>query len=303
MKSWEFTKIVDNKIRIDKWLASIMGLVEGGYIYSTLFKYPEGGPKRYELLLSMYPQENFRTLSHVNIFMEDTPGSTVQSARFLSSRGVNVLNSVSLNGISDTTIIWSLMAELNFAGEGELIKEQFTALKAAGDPSVDKIKYISIKPAKIGRIFRKESDSGTVKEELRHGAPVTFTGGTFDLSVEYGDILTDIEGSEVMLILDTSSWIVSIVFFDKDTRLIEVNMRVPDRPGSIDKALGILAESGVNLISVFSKIVIAYQVMSLEVVADMKGSRIGFEELPGVIRDRYRELRGVYELEGIRRLG
>ena len=67
MKSWEFTKIVDNKIRIDSWLASVMGLVEGGYIYSTLFKYPEGGPKRYELLLSMYPQENFRTLTHVKI--------------------------------------------------------------------------------------------------------------------------------------------------------------------------------------------------------------------------------------------
>ncbi|NLU45368.1 MAG: ACT domain protein [Euryarchaeota archaeon] len=303
MKSWEFTKIVDNKIRIDSWLASVMGLVEGGYIYSTLFKYPEGGPKRYELLLSMYPQENFRTLTHVNIFMEDIPGSTVQSARFLSDQGVNVLNSVSLNGISDTTIIWSLMAELNFAGEGDIIKERFAALKAMGDPSVDKIKYISIKPAKIGRIFRKESDSGTVKEELRHGAPVTFTDGTFDLSAEYGDILTDIEGTEVMLTLDMSSWIVSIVFFRKDTNLIEVNMRIPDRPGSINKALEIVAAANINLISVFSKIVIAYQAMSLEIVADMKDSCVSFEDLPGTIEGYYKDLRGVYELEGIRRLG
>lgn len=302
MKSWEFTKIKDNKIKIDKWLAGVMGLVEGGYIYSTLFEYPEKGPKRYELILSMYPQENFRTLTHINIFMEDVPGSTVQSAKFLSDQGVNILNSVSLNGISDTTIIWSIMAELNFAGEGEIIKERFSALKEANDPSVEKIRYISIKPAKIGRIFRKESDSGTVKEELRHGAPVTFTDGTFDLSVEYGDVLTDINDTEVMLTLDMSSWIVSIVFFKPDTELIEVNMKIPDCPGSINKALDVIAKTNINLISVFSKIMIAYQTMSLEIVADMKNSNIKYEDLPTVIREYYTGLKGVYELENIRKL-
>ncbi len=302
MKSWEFTRIENNKIKIDDWLAGVMGLVEGGYIYSTLFKYPETGPKRYELILSMYPQENFRTLTHINIYMEDVPGSTVQSAKFLSDQGINILNSVSLNGISDTTIIWSLMAELNFAGEGDIIKERFTNLKAVSDPSVDKIKYISMKPAKIGRIFRKESDSGTVKEELRHGAPITFTGGTFDLSMEYGDILTDIDGTEVMLTLDMSSWIVSIVFFKPETELIEINMKIPDCPGSINKALNIIAKTNINLISVFSKMMIAYQTMSLEVVADMKNSNVSYEDLPNTIDDYYKDLKGIYELESIRKL-
>ncbi|MDD4669273.1 MAG: ACT domain protein, partial [Candidatus Methanomethylophilus sp.] len=124
MKSWEFTKIRGNKIKIDSWLSETMGLVDGGYIYSTLFKYPEKGPKRYELILSMYPQENFRTLAHVTVFAEDVPGSTVQSARFLSSQNINILNSVSLTGISDTTIIWNILADLNFAGEGDIIKER-----------------------------------------------------------------------------------------------------------------------------------------------------------------------------------
>ncbi|MDR0309208.1 MAG: ACT domain protein, partial [Candidatus Methanoplasma sp.] len=198
MKNWEFTKIENNTIRIDKWLTAVMGLVEGGYIYSSLFKYPDKGPKRYELILSMYPQENFRTLTHIDVYMEDIPGATVQSSKFLGEQGINILNSVSLNGISETTIIWNIMCELNFAGEGEIIKERFLRMKAENDPSVSLIKYISIKPANIGRMFRKESE-GQVKEEVRHGAPMTFRSGSFDFSVEYGDILNDVDGTEVMI--------------------------------------------------------------------------------------------------------
>lgn len=301
MKSWEFTRIRDNKIKIDRWLAGIMGLMEGGYVYSTLFKYPEKGPKRYELLISMYPQENFRTMCQINVYMEDIPGSTVQSAKFISDQGVNILNSVSLNGISDTTIIWNIMGDLNFAGEGDIIKERFAGLKAAGDPSVDKIKYISIKPANIGRIFRKESE-GVVKEELRHGAPVTLTDGSFDLGVEYGDILTDVDGTEVMITVDPSSWLVSVVFFKKDTNLVEINMTIPDCPGTINRALEIVAKSNINLISVFSKIVIAYQTMSLEIVADMKNSNVPHEKLKEEIENYFSGLNGIYELNSIRKL-
>lgn len=301
MKSWEFTRIRDNKIKIDRWLAGIMGLMEGGYVYSTLFKYPEKGPKRYELLISMYPQENFRTMCQINVYMEDIPGSTVQSAKFISDQGVNILNSVSLNGISDTTIIWNIMGDLNFAGEGYIIKERFAGLKAAGDPSVDKIKYISIKPANIGRIFRKESE-GVVKEELRHGAPVTLTDGSFDLGVEYGDILTDVDGTEVMITVDPSSWLVSVVFFKKDTNLVEINMTIPDCPGTINRALEIVAKSNINLISVFSKIVIAYQTMSLEIVADMKNSNVPHEKLKEEIENYFSGLNGIYELNSIRKL-
>lgn len=302
MKSWEFTKVENNKIKIDKWLSGVMGLVEGGYVYSTLFKYPDDGPKRYELIMSMYPQENFRTMAQMNMYMEDIPGSTVQSAKFLSDQGVNILNSVSLNGISDTTIIWSIMGELNFAGEGDIIKERFAELKAKNDPSVDKIKYVSIKPAKIGRIFRKESDYGTVKDELRHGAPITLVDDSFDLSMEYGDLLTDIDGAEVMLTLDMSSWLVSAVFFKPDTKLVELNMTIPDCPGSITKALDIIASTNCNLISVFSKIVIAYQTMSLEIVVDLKNSKVSFEDLPKVIGEYYNGLKGIYELKSIKKM-
>ncbi|MDR0887742.1 MAG: ACT domain protein [Candidatus Methanoplasma sp.] len=301
MRNWEFTKIKDNKITIDKWLSDVMGLVDGGYVYSSLFKYPVEGPKRYELILSMYPQENFRTLMHIDVYMEDVPGSTVQSSKFLGDQGVNVLNSVSLNGISDTTIIWNILGELSFAGEGEIIKENFTKLKAKNDPSVSKIKYVSIKPANIGRIFRKDSE-GQVKEELRHGSPVTLTEGTFDLSKEYGDILNDVEGSEIMVTVDPRSWLVSVVFFKPDTQLVRININVPDSPKTIGVALETVAENNINLISVFSKIAIAYQKMTLEVVADVKNSGIPLEEIEKNLKDYLSKQNGVYELIDIVRL-
>ena len=301
MKNWEFTKIKDNRIRIDKWLTDVMGLVEGGYIYSSLFKYPDKGPKRYELILSMYPQENFRTLAHINVYAEDIPGSTVQSAKFLGEQGINILNSVSLNGISDTTIIWNIMCELNFAGEGEIIKERFNKLKAEDDPSVSMIKYISIKPANIGRIFRKGSE-GSDKEEVRHGAPTTFTAGSFDLSVEYSDILSDVEGTEVMLTVDPASWLVSVVFFKPDTELVQINMSIPNCPLTINNALEPLAKENVNLISVFSKIMISYQVTSLEVVADVKNCPLSIDELKDRLSEWLSHQNGVYEISSIERL-
>ena len=302
MKNWEFTRIKNNTIRLDKWLIDIMGLVEGGYIYSSLFKYPDKGPKRYELILSMYPQENFRTLTHVDVYMEDIPGSTVQSAKFLSDQGINILNSVSLNGISETTIIWNIMCELNFAGEGEIIKERFSALKAKNDPSVSKIKYISIKPANIGRIFRKELE-GQTKEEVRHGSPITFRSGAFDLSVEYGDILNDVDGTEVMITVDPYSWLVSVVFFKEDTKLIRVNIDIPDCPGSIQTALGPLAEKKINLISIFSKVMISYQIMSLEVVADMKNSGMTVDELKEMLDTYLADQNGIFRVIDISCLG
>ena len=302
MKSWEFTKIENNRIKIDSWLSDAIGLVDGGCVYSTLFKYPEAGPKRYELILSMYPQENFRTLAQVTVFAEDVPGSTVQSAKFLTDQKIRILNSVSLTGISDTTIIWNILADLNFAGEGELIKERFEELKESDDPSVDKINHISIKPANIGRMFREKSDLGNLKTELRKGAPVTFDNGSFDISTEYGDILNDVDGQEVMITLDPGSWLVSIVFFKPNTNLVKINLNVPDCMGSIDSALSMLADVGINLISVFTKGMISYQTMDIEVVADLKDSKISIDELRTKLPEHLSKQNGIFELKGIQTL-
>lgn len=302
MKCWEFVKVKGNRVHIGDWVANSLGLVDGGYVYSTLFKYPDQGPKMYELILSIYPQDNFRTLAHVTVFTDDVPGATVQASKFLSDGQIRILNSVSMTGISDTTIIWDILADLNFAGEGELVEEKFQKMKEAGDPSVDKIRYISVKPANIGRIFHIGSDNASVKTRIRQGAPIAIEGNSFDISREYGDILDDVDGKEVMITMDPESWLVSVVFFKKDTDLVKIDLNVPDCFGSTDAALRMLADIGVNLISVFTKVIIAYQTMDIEIVADLKDSKLSGEELKRRLPDYLAEQNGVFELKGIEKL-
>jgi len=295
MRNWDFAKVKDGKIVIEDWLTGIIGLMDGGYVYSTLFKYPENGPKRYELVLSMYPQENFRNLSSITMYMEDVPGSSVQSSKFLGDRGINVLNSISMNGISDTTIVWTLMGELNFAGEGDLIIEEFERLKLGGHPSVSHIKHIDITPANLGRIFKNPSKE-KVKEEVRHGAPVVFKDGSFNLMDEYSDVLADVEGEKVLITVNSSLWLISVVFFKIGTKLVNVNMNIPDCPKSIEKALGFFADHNINLISIFSKVVIAYQIMSLELVMDMRNSLIALDCIESRLPEHLSAQNGIFEL-------
>jgi predicted amino acid-binding ACT domain protein len=132
---------------------------------------------------------------------------------------------------------------------------------------------------------------------------MTFRSGSFDFSVEYGDILNDVDGTEVMITVDPYSWLVSVVFFRENTRLIKANINIPDCPGTIHVALRPFAEEKINIISIFSKIVISYQVMSLEVVADMKNSKLSIEGLRKMLDSYLSEQNGTYEVVDISRLG
>ena len=61
MKIWEFAKVNGSSIKVDSWMSDTMGLVDGGCVYSTLFKHPAAGPKDYEIILSVFPQETSMT--------------------------------------------------------------------------------------------------------------------------------------------------------------------------------------------------------------------------------------------------
>ncbi|MDR2866939.1 MAG: ACT domain protein [Methanomassiliicoccaceae archaeon] len=301
MKVWEFVKVVGSNVRIDSRLTDAVGLVDGGYVYSTLFEYKGSGVKEYELILSAFPQENYRTLTHVTIYMRDVPGATAQAAGFLGSRTVNILNSTSLNAISDTTIIWKMLVDLSFAGEADILAETFKALKESNDPSVSKLDHIEIKQADIGRVFRSKS-AGQGKAELRQGAPVALSGDTFDTSIEYSDILKDIDGSNAMLVVDPESWMLSITFLRKNTQLVRMMFSIPDCPGSIQQVVDYLASENINLISVFSKVKICYQTMTLDINADLGACRLSADEMEKEIPKALDKMNGIFELIKYKRL-
>ncbi len=295
MKNWEFSKVTGSEIAIDDRLSDMMGIVEGGCVYSTLFGYNDEGPKKYEVILSMYPQENYRTLTNITLYMKDVPGSSAQAAHLLGSRGINILNSISLEGISDTIIIWKVLADLSFAGEMDVLLEKFASLKEADDPSVSLIDHIEIKPADIGRVFRTEPDKS--KTELRRGAPVTLKNGKYDMSVEYGDILGNIDGKNILRVADIGSWKMSVTFFKDSTTLRKIDIEIPDCPGSIAQCLDWIAEKNINLISVFSKVKICYQTMSLELVADFADCKLSDDEFRANLENAFAEMNGIYTLK------
>jgi predicted amino acid-binding ACT domain protein len=301
MKGWDFVRVRGSKVHIDEGLTEAIGLVDGGYVYSTLFKYGGDGAKEYELILSAFPQENYRTLTLVTIYMRDVPGATAQAARFLGSRTVNILNSKSLNAISDTTIIWRMLVDLSFAGEADILAETFRSLKESNDPSVSKLHHIDIQPADIGRVFRSRS-SGNQKTELRQGTPVTMTGNAFDTSLEYSDILNDIDGSTAMIVVDPESWMLSITFLRKGTELVNMRFSIPDCPGSIQQVVDHLAEENVNLISVFSKVKICYQTMTLDITADLGACKHSVDDMKKELPKALEKMNGIFELVEYKKL-
>lgn len=296
MKNWGFTKVKGTKIEIGNRLSDMMGLVEDGFVYSTLFEYLDEGPKKYEFILSMYPQENYRTLANVTMYLRDVPGASAQAGKFLADRNVNILNSVSMDGISNTIIIWKMLADLSFVGDMELIIEKFNQLKEAKDPSVSMISHIEIRPADIGRVFRNEPS--IKKKELKRGAPTTLKNNTFDVSKEYGKIIGDIDGYDVLIIADISSWLLSVTLYKKETKLVQVNIETPDCPGAITQALNWFAAKNVNLICVFSKIKICYQVMSVELVMDVSKCNVSLEGMKKNMPEELDKLNGIYKITG-----
>ena len=232
--------------------------------------------------------------ANITLYMKDVPGSSAQGAKFLGERGINILNSISLDGISDTIIIWKMLADLSFAGELGILKEKFESLKAADDPSVSLIEQLEIKPADIGRVFRTEANVN--KTELRRGAPVTLKDGMYDISVEYGDILKDMDGKNTLIVADVGSWIMSVTFFKEKTTLRKISIDIPDCPGSIAQCLSWIAEQGINLISVFSKVKICYQTMTLDLVADFAECRMDKDEFEAALKSAFDNMNGIYTL-------
>lgn len=301
MKIWEFAKVNGSSIKVDNWMSDTMGLVDGGCVYSTLFKHPAEGPKDYEIILSMFPQENYRTLTHITMYLDDVPGSSAQAANFLAAKEINILNSISLNGISDTVIVWKLMADMNFAGEVDILKEEFEALKAKNDPSVSKIRRIDFKPAEIGRLF-KGGNNANGKTEVRRGYPSNIRNGCYDVADQYGDILKDIDGKNVLVTMDADSWILSLTFFKPGTRLVKLGMEIPDCPGGITQALSVIADWNVNLISVFSKVKICYETMYLELVMDIGKSDKSFQEIRDSLPVAMDGLNGIFVVKELTEL-
>jgi predicted amino acid-binding ACT domain protein len=131
---------------------------------------------------------------------------------------------------------------------------------------------------------------------LRQGAPVTINDNEFDTSLEYSDLLNDIDGSRAMIVVDQESWMLSITFLRKGTELVSMTFSIPDCPGSIQQVVDHLAAENVNLMSVFSKVKICYQTMTLDITADLGACKHSVDSMKEELPKALEKMNGIFEL-------
>jgi predicted amino acid-binding ACT domain protein len=96
--------------------------------------------------------------------------------------------------------------------------------------------------------------------------------------------------------VDPESWMLSITFLKKDTKLVNMRFGIPDCPGSIQQVVDHLAEENVNLISVFSKVKICYQTMTLDITGDLGACRHSVDDMKKELPKALEKMNGIFEL-------
>ena len=298
MRLWDFDRIENGRVRIRDQIGRPIGLVEGSQVYSAMFRYEHDGRRSYEIVLSAFGPDNYRTLCSITFHMEDEPGAIAQAAKFLADRNIDILNSVSLSVISRVGMIWKMLADVSFCGEIEMLREEFERLKESRDPAVSMVEQMDIHQSDIVHRYTlgaapRNSKKGTV-EQIRSG-PVLIEDGAFRIPQDYVDALDgDVERMPYMLVGDTESWLLSLTFMSPETCLVDMKISIPDTPGSIYNVTNILGKMGVNIVSVHTRVVVYYQRMSLEIVADVSECTHGVAELRERLSEHLSELRGEY---------
>ena len=118
----------------------------------------------------------------------------------------------------------------------------------------------------------------------------------FDLSRDYSAFLDELRECTTMIVAVPESWLLSVTFLKKETYLISMRFCIPDSPGSIYRVTQALSDLNVNLVSVFTKVLVSYESMTMEIVADIGSAARSSAELKQEIEAALVYLNGPYEL-------
>lgn len=291
-----------NKLKIGERIGRPLGLVDGSQVFSTMFRYDYNGSRSYEIVLSTFGPENYRKICQATFYMIDVPGACAQISRFLGERNIDILNSVSLSMISNVCMVWRMLVDLSYYGDHEELLSEFEHLKADGDPLLDKVDILEIAPSNISDRYTRgvvpEGSAVRTKVVRRmHRTPSRIVSGEFEIPMEFLELLEGLEeGYPLMLVGDTDSWVLSITFLGPETKLVDLEFTIPDRPGAIQKVTEFLAGYNINLVMVYTKVLVYYERMTLEVVAEVSACSLGLEGLRQETERFLKGLRGGYEL-------
>jgi len=289
-------------VKISERIGKPLGLVDGSQVFSTMFRYDYNGRNSYEIVLSTFGPENYRQICSTTFYMLDVPGACAQIAKFLGERNIDILNSVSLSMISNVCMMWKMLVDLSYYGDANTLKEEFERLKRDQSPAIEKVEAMEIEPSHISDRYTKgvvalSAGGRTRTTRKMHRTPSIIRNGEFEIPSDYVSMIGGLgEGQMVMMVGDTDSWVLSITFLNPNTQLMEIGFTIPDRPGAIYEVTSALAKHNINLISVYTKVLVYYDTMTLELVADVSNSDLDTEGLKTKLNELLAGLRGKYSL-------
>jgi len=308
MRLWDFGRLHGSRIAIGEGIRESLGLVDGSQVFSTLFRYQYNGSKSYEIVLSTFGPENYQRLCQATFYMQDAPGACASIASFLGQRNIDILNSVSLSMISNVCMVWKMLIDLSYYGEEGELRAEFDRLKAEGAPELIKVDTMEIEPSRISDRYTKgvapESASVSTKAVRKPTrSPSLITNGEFELPKDILEMIDDLQdGQPFMMVGDTDSWVLSVTFLKPETVLMEIGFVIPDRPGAINAVAQKLAGLNINLLTVYTRVLVYYEKMALIVVADVSRCPMGHEELREELERFMGSLRGSYRMESFSKI-
>ncbi|MCE5295838.1 MAG: hypothetical protein LLG16_01890 [Euryarchaeota archaeon] len=308
MRLYDFTRLQGSKITVTEKIAKALGLVDGSQVYTTMFRYERNGTSGYEIVASTFGPENYRQICQATFNMMDTPGSCAQVSKFLADRNIDILNSVSISMISNVTMVWKMLVDLSYYGDVAQLQDEFETQKKQKSLAIANVDSMSIEPSNISERYTKGivSDGSNVKVKpvkQKQKKPSLLKNRVMEVPADLMANLEDVkDGSMVMLVADTDAWVLSLSFLPVETKLAELEICIPDKPGAIFDVTNALAKIDVNLLALSTRVLVFYENMTISIVMDVTKYEGGTVAL---VRELFSQLSGSksrFELLSLREL-
>jgi predicted amino acid-binding ACT domain protein len=306
MRLYDFARLHGSRVMINERISRPLGLMDGCQVYLSMFRYERNGASGNEIVASTFGPENYRQICSATFYMDDTPGSCAQVAKFLADRNIDILNSVSISMISNVTMVWKMLVDLSYYGEVAQLKEEFEALRRQKALAICNVEGMEIEVSHISERYTRgivSAGSNVKVKPRKNKAKTVIRHGDLDLPK---DLMADLEGVEegalVMMVADTDAWVLSLSFLPKDTKLAEFEICIPDKPGAVFEVTNALAKADVNLLALYTRVLVYYERMTIRLVADVTRYEGGGMALMKELSVHLPKLEGRYELLSLKEL-
>jgi predicted amino acid-binding ACT domain protein len=283
MKLWDFKMMRNGRIEIGEKVADLLGMPDDSEVFTTMFRYEGEGKTCYEVVVSPFGPENYRELCSVTFQVRDVPGSLAQCAKFLKNRNIDILNSESIAFMPTILMTWVMLVDLSFYGDRKNLEREFKEAKDAKDSSLSHVDSMSVTQSNLAERYTKGSAPGNPRVTTRALRKMEkkaglLKGNALELPESYLGFYGK-KDAPVMLIGDTTSWVLSISFLDESTKLWRIKFNIPDKPGAVYEVSEMMAANNINILAGYTQVLIYYKKMLFEIVADVSKCKAGFDDL------------------------